>query len=253
MDFLKDYAIKNMNFLKDYAFEITKNSEFTSTIKGIKFANVAVKFTKTKSVAKALIFSILITFLAFVNSANALNLQNKFTDFSADNDFYEDDSYIFTKNAYIIKDEALKHYANAKDAITAAPFANAVNLGYGDFVDMRANGLRGAKLYINGFDASPALTNFSGFSPLTFIPVAFIDELYLQPQSFATRLGSGTKGGVIGINTLSRQEAFELSAGYEQNTGYKAHILYNGGGGQTFQRLFCEFRLCLQHFKRFYI
>ena len=188
----------------------------------------------TKSIAKAVFnaFVLALAFLACPNSAKALNLQNKFTDFSINNDFYENDSYIFTKNDYTINAKSLKNkgFTNTKDIITATPFVSTINSGYGDIISLRASTLLGggaSKFYINGFDASSTLANFSGFSPLTFIPTAFIDELSLQPQSLATQFGSGTKGGVININTLSRQEAFEIGAKYEQ--GYSSHILYNGG------------------------
>ena len=65
----------------------------------------------TKSIAKAVFnaFVLTLAFLAYPNSAKALNLQNKFTDFSTDNDFYENDSYIFTKNDYTINAKSLKN------------------------------------------------------------------------------------------------------------------------------------------------
>ncbi len=210
------------------------------------FANVATKFTPivatnaakfTPKTAVALALALALATLITPPAANALNLQNKFSDFSAGNDFYEDDSYIFTKNAYAISAESLKTYArsNAKDALNAAPFATLATTKSGALVDMRSNGLRGAKFLINGFDASPALVNFSGFSPLNFVPAAFIDELSLQPQSLATQLGSGTKGGAVGISTHSRKAAFTLGGTYEQDNGYGGHILYKGA---LFESLF---------------
>ena len=132
-----------MNFLKNYISNTAiKNSEFANIIKGIKFTNIA-----TKSTAKA-VFSTLVLALAFLacpNSAKALNLQNKFTDFSTDNDFYENDSYIFAKNDYAINAKSLKNkgFASAKDIITAAPFVSTINSGYGDIISLRASTLLG--------------------------------------------------------------------------------------------------------------
>lgn len=166
-------------------------------------------------------------------------MSSSFNDFSTNNADFVRDKFIFTQNQYSINGKALsdKAYSQTESLVRYLPFVTLSNSGFGASVNLRNTNR--TKLYLNGINIDNNLQHFNGFSPLNTISPSLVEKITLVLGG-AVRYGSGAKGGIVDIQTLSnsRKSLFGGGASYNQiaaNSGsYDTYLVFRDSFGSAF-------------------
>lgn len=166
-------------------------------------------------------------------------MSSSFNDFSTNNADFVRDKFIFTQNQYSINGKALsdKAYSQTESLVRYLPFVTLSNSGFGASVNLRNTNR--TKLYLNGINIDNNLQHFNGFSPLNTISPSLVEKITLVLGG-AVRYGSGAKGGIVDIQTLSnsRKSLFGGGVSYNQiaasSGSYDTYLVFKDNFGSAF-------------------
>lgn len=166
-------------------------------------------------------------------------MSSSFNDFSTNNADFVRDKFIFTQNQYSINGKALsdKAYSQTESLVRYLPFVTLSNSGFGASVNLRNTNR--TKLYLNGINIDNNLQHFNGFSPLNTISPSLVEKITFVLGG-VVRYGSGAKGGIVDIQTLSnsRKSLFGGGVSYNQiassSGSYDTYLVFKDNFGSAF-------------------